>query len=467
LPKQHALLIKPISILAHLVLLNFIFFGYKLDFYDNLYFALYLNFSWLLIAYFVKLYSFSRTIKITKVVSQFLIQIVVFSLAVFSFFTWTKSEVAIKHITILLGIFLLSVMIFRALYFAALRRYRVEGKNYKKVIVIGSNGGLKPLINFMTSRSDFGYKVMGLFSNEKNPSLSYPITNKALTKNGNGKLKHLGKIAASFDYVLQNKIDEIYCSISEVSQEDLNSIIDFADQNFVVVKLIPDHQDIFSRNTHLEYYGYVPVLSLRKLPFDKPLVKFSKRLFDIVFSLIVLIFVLSWLTPILSFFIKRESKGPVFFKQVRDGLKGESFVCYKYRSMGVNTRSEMDQTVKGDGRITKIGKFIRKTSIDELPQFINVLKGEMSVVGPRPHMLSQSAIFKKIVDKYIIRHFVKPGITGLAQVKGYRGEIESDQDIINRVKYDLFYIENWSFVLDINIIIRTIFNVSKGEEKAY
>jgi len=467
LPKQHALLIKPISIIAHLVLLNFIFFGYKLDFYDNFYFAIYLNFSWLLIAYFVKLYSFSRTIKITKVVSQFLVQIVVFSLAVFSFFTWTKSEVAIKHISLLLGIFLLSVMVFRAFYFAALRRYRVEGKNYKKVIVIGSNGGLKPLINFMTSRSDFGYKVMGLFSDAKNPSLSYKVSNKALTKNGNGKLKHLGKIKESFDYVLENKIDEIYCSISEVSKEDLNSIIDFADQHFIVVKLIPDHQDVFSRNTHLEYYGYVPVLSLRKLPFDKPIVKFSKRLFDILFSSIVLIFVLSWLTPILYFLIKRESKGPVFFKQVRDGLKGESFICYKYRSMGVNTRSEMDQTVKGDQRITKIGKFIRKTSIDELPQFINVLKGEMSVVGPRPHMLSQSALFKKIVDKYMVRHFVKPGITGLAQVKGYRGEIETDQDIINRVKYDIFYIENWSFVLDINIIIRTVFNVTKGEEKAY
>ncbi len=135
--------------------------------------------------------------------------------------------------------------------------------------------------------------------------------------------------------------------------------------------------------------------------------------------------------------------------------------------MGVNSRSELDQTVKGDDRITKIGRFIRKTSIDELPQFINVLKGEMSVVGPRPHMLSQSALFKEIVDKYMVRHFVKPGITGLAQVKGCRGEIETDQDIINRVKYDIFYIENWSFVLDLNIIIRTVFNVAAGEEKAY
>ncbi len=465
--KQHAVLIKPISIIAHLLLLNIIFFGFKLDFYDNLYFAIYLNITWLIIAYFVKLYSFSRTIKITKVVTQFLTQIIIFSLTVFSFFTFTKSEVAIRHITMLLVLFLFAVMLFRALYFSALRRYRIEGGNFKKIIVIGSNGGLKPLINFMTNRSDFGYKIMGVFSDEKKPELKYQKTNKALTKNGSGQLEHLGKIEDSFDYVVENKIDEIYCSISEVSQENMNKIIDLADQNFVVVKLIPDHQDLFSKNMYLEYYGYVPVLSIRKLPFDKPVVKFFKRLFDIIFSLIVIIFVLSWLTPILTLLIKKESKGPVFFKQVRDGLRGKSFMCYKYRSMGVNERSEKDQTVKDDLRITKIGKFIRKTSIDELPQFINVFKGEMSVVGPRPHMLSQSKLFKKVVDKYMVRHFVKPGVTGLAQVKGYRGEIETDEDIINRVKYDLFYIENWSFVLDLNIITRTILNVFQGEDKAY
>ncbi|HIP49374.1 MAG TPA: undecaprenyl-phosphate glucose phosphotransferase [Lutibacter sp.] len=467
MPKNYAVFIRPISLAIHLLLLNLVFFYSKFDLIDDYVFAIYLNLSWLLISYFTNIYKFSRNIKITKVVTQLLKQFSIFTLAIFAFFTWTKTEIGIRQVTKLLFLSYLLITFFRALYFYALRRYRIEGGNFKRVIVIGSNGGLKPLVNFMSNRSDFGYKLMGIFSNAKNPSLSYQITNKALTKNGNGNLEHLGKIEDCFDYIIKNEVDEIYCSISEVSQDYINRIIDFADQHYVVVKLIPDHQDIFSKNMHLEYYGFVPVLSIRKLPFDKPLVKFFKRLFDIIFSILIIVFVLSWLTPILYVLIKRESKGPVFFKQVRDGLKGESFVCYKYRSMGVNTRSEMDQTTKGDERITKIGKFIRKTSIDELPQFINVLKGEMSVVGPRPHMLSQSEIFIKIVDKYMVRHFVKPGITGLAQVKGYRGEIETDQDIINRVKYDIFYIENWSFVLDINIIIRTIFNVSKGEEKAY
>ncbi|MEE9350485.1 MAG: sugar transferase, partial [Flavobacteriaceae bacterium] len=164
--------------------------------------------------------------------------------------------------------------------------------------------------------------------------------------------------------------------------------------------------------------------------------------------------------------IKKETKGPIIFKQTREGINGKPFTCYKFRSMGVNKNADKIQATKGDLRVTKIGQKIRKTSIDELPQFINVLLGDMSVVGPRPHMYSQSEIFKTTVSKYMVRHFVKPGITGLAQVKGYRGEIETDRDIKNRVKYDIFYVENWSFFLDMKIILQTI-GVFKGEDKAY
>jgi len=467
LSRNYATLIKPISVIVHLLLLNTFFFWWKVDFSDTIAFPIYINTSWLFIAYFSKIYFFNRNIKITKVVTQLLIQFVVFTLSVYAFFSWSKEIVHLTNLTILLLKIFTSILLFRAFYFAALRKYRIEGGNFKKIIFIGSNGGLRPMVNFMINRSDFGYKIMGFFSDKNTPRLVYDVTNKALTKNGDGEIAFLGKISDSFDYILDNNILEVYCSLSEVSEENIKKILDFGDKHFIAIKLIPDNQNVLSKNMHLEYYGFVPVLSPRKLPFDKPIVKYSKRLFDIVFSLFIIVFILSWLSIILYFLIKKESKGPLFFKQVRDGLMGGEFVCYKYRSMGVNTRSSIDQTVKGDVRITKIGKFIRKTSIDELPQFINVLKGEMSVVGPRPHMLSQSKIFEKIVDKYMVRHFVKPGITGLAQVKGYRGEIESDKDIINRVKYDIFYIENWSFILDINIIIRTVLNIFSGEEKAY
>ncbi len=181
----------------------------------------------------------------------------------------------------------------------------------------------------------------------------------------------------------------------------------------------------------------------------------------------VIVFIVSWLTPILGIFIKLESKGPVFFKQKRNGLDYKEFYCYKFRSMTPSLTADLYQATKGDTRVTKVGRIIRKTSMDELPQFINVLKGDMSVVGPRPHMVSHTHMYAEKIDKFMVRHFVKPGITGLAQVSGYRGEVETDSDIINRVKCDIFYLENWSIILDLKIVFKTVFNAVRGEEKAY
>ena len=200
---------------------------------------------------------------------------------------------------------------------------------------------------------------------------------------------------------------------------------------------------------------------------DEPINQFVKRSFDILFSLIVIIGILSWLTPLLGLIIRIESRGPVFFKQKRNGLDYKEFYCYKFRSMRPNPEAHLHQIRKGDPRVTRIGKFIRKTSIDELPQFINVLRGEMSVVGPRPHMVSHTHMYAEKIDKFMVRHFVKPGITGLAQVSGFRGEVEDDNFITNRVKYDIFYLENWSIIMDLRIIIRTVYNALGGEEKAY
>jgi putative colanic acid biosynthesis UDP-glucose lipid carrier transferase len=176
---------------------------------------------------------------------------------------------------------------------------------------------------------------------------------------------------------------------------------------------------------------------------------------------------LSWITPIIAVLIRLESKGPVIFKQKRNGLNYEEFYCYKFRSMHLNPYADLEQVQKNDPRITKIGKILRKTSIDELPQFLNVLLGVMSVVGPRPHMVSHTEMYAKSVDKFMVRHFIQPGITGLAQINGFRGEVETETDIINRVKYDIFYIENWTMLLDIKIVFTTILNTIKGEKKAY
>jgi len=208
-------------------------------------------------------------------------------------------------------------------------------------------------------------------------------------------------------------------------------------------------------------------LSLRTIPIDTAINQFIKRAFDIIVAIIALVGVLSWLTPLMAILIKLDSKGPVFFKQKRNGLDYREFYCYKFRSMRPNKRANLNQVSRNDERITTIGRFIRKTSMDELPQFINVLKGDMSVVGPRPHMVSHTHMYAERIDKFMVRHFIKPGITGLAQVSGYRGEVETDNDIINRVKFDIFYVENWSLLLDIKIIIITIVKAIRGDDKAY
>ena len=209
------------------------------------------------------------------------------------------------------------------------------------------------------------------------------------------------------------------------------------------------------------------VLNVNKLPFDFVENFYVKRLFDILFSIFVCVFILSWLMPILWVLVKLESKGPLVFKQGREGINGKEFICYKFRSMRANNLPGREHVTINDKRVTRIGSFLRKTSMDELPQFLNVLFGDMSVVGPRPHLESLSLEYQKDVDDYLKRHIVKPGITGLAQVSGYRGEIQRKSDIKNRIRLDIFYIENWSFLLDIKIIIKTILNVFTGEEKAY
>jgi putative colanic acid biosynthesis UDP-glucose lipid carrier transferase len=176
---------------------------------------------------------------------------------------------------------------------------------------------------------------------------------------------------------------------------------------------------------------------------------------------------MSWLTPLVALLIKRESKGPVFFKQLRNGKNYKPFVCYKFRSMRMNDEADKKLVSANDDRITRIGKWLRKTSIDEMPQFFNVLKGDMSVVGPRPHMIAANEEYKKRVKRFMGRHYIKPGITGLAQVKGYRGDTSTDESLINRIKYDMYYIKNWSLFLDIKIIIQTVMNVFiKGDKNA-
>jgi exopolysaccharide biosynthesis polyprenyl glycosylphosphotransferase len=218
---------------------------------------------------------------------------------------------------------------------------------------------------------------------------------------------------------------------------------------------------------HIDYLNDMPVLSLRKEPLDDVGNRIKKRFYDIVVSSLVIILILSWLIPIISLLIWLESRGPIFFVQQRSGKNGKTFNCIKFRSMKVNKEAHEKQAVKNDERITRMGKFMRKTNVDELPQFFNVWMGSMSIVGPRPHMLKHTDDYSKLIRQYMIRHFLKPGITGWAQINGCRGQTRTVKDMNDRVQYDLWYLENWSLWLDTRIILLTAFNMARGEKNAY
>ncbi len=261
-------------------------------------------------------------------------------------------------------------------------------------------------------------------------------------------------------------IKEVYVPMAIDKLNDASFLLKEAEKHCVRLKFVPDFDKHFNSYYKIDNMGGFPVLSLRNEPLEEMENRFIKRSFDIIFSLFVLIFVLSWLYPIIGLIIKFQSKGPVLFKQLRSGKDNQAFYCYKFRSMKVST-GEFKQATKNDNRITPIGKFIRKTSLDELPQFFNVLLGNMSVIGPRPHPLIMTEEYSGKINEYMVRQFLKSGITGWAQVNGFRGETKDPKLMEQRVAHDIWYLENWSLLLDLKIIYLTIYNVLKGEENAY
>jgi putative colanic acid biosynthesis UDP-glucose lipid carrier transferase len=341
------------------------------------------------------------------------------------------------------GIFLGLVMLIRVLEIILIKRYRSLGHNFRNVLILGNTPDTKNLERNLFDGNDLGYHLKGVLDKSE-----YQFE----------KLVQILK---------QKEIDEVFISAKQFAAEEFNKIVDYADNNLVKIRVVPNFSGLFASNLKLDYVGYQPVLIYREIVLDDWMNSQVKRAFDIVFSLLVVVFVLSWLMPLMALLIRLESKGPIIFKQSRSGINNKEFDCFKFRSMTVNSNANNIQASKGDARITKIGSFIRKTSIDELPQFINVLLGDMSVVGPRPHMVKHTEEFSNVVDRYMLRHFVKPGITGLAQTMGYRGETKTKQDIKGRITLDRFYIENWNFFLDIKIIYDTFLNGVKGEDKAY
>jgi len=329
---------------------------------------------------------------------------------------------------------------------------RKLGYNLRHVIILGNGNTAEQFCHLITHNPHLGYDVIGYFDDEDKNDLIGP---------------YLGTRDGLSDFLKTRPVNEVIIATPGITIGEIEEITYVVDKAGVRVRIIPDFHFQFYNRYEFKQFGNIPTVSLRKEPLEETHNKFAKRTFDIVFSALVLLLICSWLYPLIAILIKVGSKGPVLFKQKRLGRDRKEFWCYKFRSMYVNNDSDKQMASKGDRRVTSIGRILRKTSLDEFPQFWNVLKGDMSIVGPRPHMSIQNEQYQEIINNYLVRQLIKPGITGWAQVNGYRGEIENDFDIKNRVTYDIWYLENWSFFLDIKIIYLTVWNIFKGEDKAY
>ena len=412
-----------------------------------------LNLIWIVVIYLTKVYDIARVQSVEKVIVNLIKSNILMALMASSFiFSLKGYYYSRQQLLFTFVIFSLAQFGWRMLMLFWLNRYRQSGFNYRRVIVVGGNSVASQIIDHFNHHTSHGFKLLGVFSDRPIEELKDHV---------------VGSINEAVGFARKHKVDEIFYTLPLANTEHIRELIELTDNNLARLRIIPDFRSFQFKRVDMEFYGSVPVITIRTEPLENLLNRFIKRTFDIAFSVAVILLIYWWLYIIIALAIKLTSKGPVLFKQERSGRANESFICYKFRTMRVNDQSHSKQATKGDSRITPIGRFLRKTSLDEMPQFVNVLLGDMSVVGPRPHMLKHTEDYRKIIDKFMVRHLIKPGITGLAQVRGFRGETKDVSEMEMRVKSDVWYIENWSFLLDLKLILLTVVNAIKGEENAF
>lgn len=354
----------------------------------------------------------------------------------------------------ILTLFIL-LSIFRLVFRSILKGLRSKGKNLRYVVLVGSTSNNIEMYYELSDDPSTGYRVNGYFDDEPNPEMP-------------SQCPYLGRPEEIPNYLKDNSyIHYLFCCLPSRRSELIIQIINYCENHLVHFYSVPNLHNYLHNRVYFNMMGNVPYLSLRQDPLSRPENKILKRAFDIVFSLLFLCTLFPIILIIVTIVTKLTMPGPIFFKQKRNGLNDKEFYCYKFRSMKVNKEADTLQATKDDPRKTRWGNIMRKTNIDELPQFINVLLGDMSIVGPRPHMLKHTEEYSKLINKYMARHFVKPGITGWSQVTGYRGETKELKDMEGRVIGDIWYIEHWSFWLDIYIIYKTVRNAIHGEKNAY
>lgn len=414
------------------------------------------NVFWILLLIYNDSYRIIRIERIENILLRMIKMMVVQSALIAGFVLVLKySEISRLRIFYFYVIFFMLLFVSRIVFMKVLKYIRAKGYNFKNVIIVGANDSGEHIRKILSKDLTFGYRVLGFFDDTVDPFayIGAPI---------------LGGFEAIKNYVAKEKVDEMYIALHIDNINIINELTALCERNMVRIKFLPDFQLYTkSRKVEISFYENTPVLMLRKEPLEITFNLLLKKGFDLVFSFLVIVLLFPWLFPIIAILIKLDSPGPVFFKQQRSGRENESFTCLKFRTMKVNGSAHLKQATKGDSRVTRVGAFMRRTSIDELPQFFNVFWGTMSVVGPRPHMVKHTKQYSELINNYLVRHYAKPGITGWAQVNGFRGETKELIEMKDRVDHDIWYIENWSLLLDLKIIYLTIYNVFQGEENAY
>lgn len=345
--------------------------------------------------------------------------------------------------------------IYRIIIRHSLIGYCAKGKHKRYAVFIGGGNNMQMLYEEMESSLASIYEVVGYFDITPNDALP-------------SQCPYLGNPDSFADYMSETTdVKHVFCSLAMDQGRYNVPITNYCENHLLYFHGVPNVCKGFPRRIWHSMVGNMPILNLRYEPLGKMENRILKRIFDMVLSGIFLITIFPLVYLIVGSIIKLTSPGPIFFKQMRTGLNGEEFMCYKFRSMKVNEEANNKQATIDDPRKTQFGNFLRRSNIDEFPQFINVFKGDMSIVGPRPHMLAHTETYAQLIDKYMVRHFIKPGVTGWAQTHGFRGETKELSQMEGRIKADIWYMEHWTLLLDLYIIYKTIANVVVGEKNAY
>jgi Undecaprenyl-phosphate glucose phosphotransferase len=412
------------------------------DYYVQLW--VFLNLLWLVLSLTFKTYNTGLSLEprksVGKTVNVFFWHIFLLLLLLVSLKKSEYSRLFLTYFYLFAGA---SILPWHFFYLRFLRVLRKRGGGYRKVVLVGQAKRLQAFADMVAQKPELGIQIVGVFSPDSVSGF---------------KTRPQGEVAA---FLKNHPVDELYGAFAENSEE-IQRYFYLADAHLVRFKTLPNLGLAHSKNAQIDFYGDVPVLSLRAEPLEQLHNRWLKRAGDVLFSLAVILFIFPWLFPLLALGVKLSGRGPVFFSQMRSGYHNQTFRIYKFRSMVPNAEAHQAQAQTNDSRVTAFGKFLRQHHLDELPQFFNILKGEMSLVGPRPHMLAHTQAYQKAITQFMVRHFIKPGLTGLAQVQGLKGR-HNLAEMEDRVKADVYYLENWSALLDVSIVLRTLGVALKGD----